>query len=71
MILLDTDVMVDILRGHQIAIEWLASMSEREIGLPGLVVMELLQGCQKAKEQKKVEKSLAPYQLYWGKATRL
>lgn len=28
--------------------------------------MELLQGCQNTKEQKKVEKALAAYPLYWG-----
>jgi hypothetical protein len=55
MILLDTDVMVDILRGYQPAIEWLTSVSDQEISLPGLVVMEILQGCQSAREQKRVE----------------
>jgi len=43
MILLDTDVMVDILRGYEPAKEWLASVEE--IGVPGLVAMELIQGC--------------------------
>jgi predicted nucleic acid-binding protein len=66
MILLDTDVMFDILRGYQPAIEWLTSVSDQEIGLPGLVVMELLQGCQNAREQKGVEKSLSMYSLYWA-----
>ncbi len=64
MILLDTDVMIDILCGYQPAIEWLTSVSDQEIGLPGLVVMELLQGCQNAREQKGVEKSLIMYSLY-------
>lgn len=63
MILLDTDVMVDILRGYEPAKEWLKSA--QEIGVPGLVVMELIQGCQNAKEQKQLEKSLSAYQLYW------
>ena len=55
MILLDTDVMIDILRGYQPAIEWLTTAAEQEIGVPGLVVMELLQGCQNAREQKKLK----------------
>ena len=66
MILLDTDVMIDILRGYQPAIEWLMTAAEQEIGVPGLVVMELLQGCQNAREQKKLEKSLSKYPLYWA-----
>lgn len=42
--LLDTDVMVDYLRGHVPARIWLASYAQ-PIALPGLVAMELLQGC--------------------------
>jgi tRNA(fMet)-specific endonuclease VapC len=63
MILLDTDVMVDILRGYEPAKEWLEAADE--IGVPGLVAMELIQGCQNAREQKQLERSLSEYQLYW------
>jgi hypothetical protein len=58
MILLDTDVMVDILRGHEPAVNWLRAAAGQEVGLPGLVVMELVQGCQGAREQRKLEKRL-------------
>ncbi len=64
MILLDTDIMVDILRGYEPAKEWLKSA--QEIGVPGLVVMELIQGCQNAKEQRQLEKALSDYQLFWS-----
>jgi predicted nucleic acid-binding protein len=63
MILLDTDVMVDILRGYEPSKEWLKSV--QEVGVPGLVVMELLQGCQNAREQRQLEKALSEYPLYW------
>jgi tRNA(fMet)-specific endonuclease VapC len=63
MILLDTDVMVDILRGYEPARKWLETV--QEIGVPGLVVMELIQGCQNAKEQRLLEKSLSEYRLCW------
>ncbi|MCI0551468.1 MAG: type II toxin-antitoxin system VapC family toxin [Anaerolineae bacterium] len=63
MILLDTDVMVDVLRGNEPAREWLESA--QEIGVPGLVAMELIQGCQNTREQKQLEKALSEYQLYW------
>jgi hypothetical protein len=33
--------------------------------LPGLVVMELLQGCENRSEQRKLEKRLDGYQVYW------
>jgi predicted nucleic acid-binding protein len=55
--------MIDVLRGYEPAKEWLKSA--QEIGLPGLVVMELLQGCQNSKEQRQLEKSISKYQLYW------
>ena len=63
MILLDTDVMVDVLRGYEPAKEWLKSA--QEIGVPGLVAMELIQGCQNTREQKQLEKALSEYPLYW------
>lgn len=65
MILLDTDVMIDILRGHAPARIWLESSRTQSIGLPGLVAMELLQGCQNAREQQRIEMVLRAYSLYW------
>ena len=40
-------------------------IQDQEIGVPGLVAMELIQGCQNAREQKQLERILAAYQLYW------
>jgi predicted nucleic acid-binding protein len=66
MILLDTDIIIDNLRGYQPAREWFASVQDEEISLPGFVAMELLQGCQNTQEQKRIEKVLATYTLYWA-----
>ena len=66
MILLDTDVMIDVLRGHDPAVNWLKGMQDQEIGLPGLVAMELLQGCQNVREQKQLEKRLTFFPLFWA-----
>ena len=68
MILLDTDVMIDYLRGFEPARLWFESVREQEIGLPGLVAMELLQGCQNAREQSRVEKALRSFTIYWADA---
>jgi tRNA(fMet)-specific endonuclease VapC len=65
MILVDTDVAIDILRGHPPALNWLQSLGSTPLGLPGLVVMELLQGCQNKGEQQRVEKFCQPYTLCW------
>ncbi len=65
MIFLDTDVMVDILRKYPPAVEWLDSLGPEEIGIPGVVAMELLQGCRNRAEQQKVERTLDPQRLFW------
>jgi predicted nucleic acid-binding protein len=63
--LLDTDVMIDILRGHPPAVAWLASLGTTSMGLPGLVAMELLQGCQNLPDQQSLEKQLLRFTLHW------
>jgi hypothetical protein len=65
MILLDTDVMVDLLRQYPPAVAWLDSLGEEEIILPGFVVMELIQGCRNKAEQEKVERELGAYRVVW------
>ena len=65
MILLDTDVAIDILRGFPPAVAWLQGLGTSVLGLPGLVVMELLQGCPNKAEQLKVERFYQPHPLFW------
>jgi predicted nucleic acid-binding protein len=64
-ILLDTDVMIDLLRRYPPAIAWLESLGEEELALPGFVVMELLQGCRNKAEQERVQSTLQPYGVVW------
>lgn len=42
MLLLDTAVMIDLLRQYPPAVAWLDSLREEEIVLPGFVMMELM-----------------------------
>ena len=65
MILLDTDIMVDILRDYTPAVQWMQSLGDEAIALPGFVVMELIQGCQTKIELTNIRKRLAPFQVYW------
>jgi predicted nucleic acid-binding protein len=65
MILMDTDVAIDLLRGFPPAVAWLQGLGASVLGLPGLVAMELLQGCQNKAEQLKVERFCQPHPLFW------
>ena len=65
MTLLDTDVAVDVLRGHPPGVVWLQGLGATILGLPGLVVMELLQGCQNKAEQMRVEQFCTGHALFW------
>jgi len=65
MVLLDTDIMIDLLRGYPPALIFLETLGENEILLPGFVVMELIQGSKNKTEQKKLEKELLPYKKVW------
>ena len=65
MIFIDTDVMVDVLRRYEPAVAWLDSLGSSVVGIPGLVAMELLQGCRDREEKQEVEAVLRSYTLYW------
>jgi predicted nucleic acid-binding protein len=65
MICVDTDVMIDILRRYTPAVAWLRSRGVEERAVPGLVAMELVQGCRNRTEQRRVERLMRPYRMYW------
>jgi len=65
MILVDTDVMIDLLCEYPPVVAWLDSLGEEEIILPGFVVMELIQGCRNKAEQQRVKRELGAYGVAW------
>jgi predicted nucleic acid-binding protein len=65
MIICDTDIMIDILRGHTNALVWFSSIRDEIVSLPGIVMMELLQGCRTKHEQQKLRKLLNDSPLLW------
>ncbi|MBC7293592.1 MAG: PIN domain-containing protein, partial [Thermoleophilia bacterium] len=67
MVILDTDVMIDLLRGHPPAVAWLESLGDTEVCLPGFVAMELIQGCRNRQEQRKLKKQISRYAVLWPK----
>ncbi len=65
MIVLDSDVMIDLLRKYPPAVQWLSTLGEEEIALPGFVVMELMQGCRNKAEQNRIERIAADFEVIW------
>lgn len=68
MLLLDTDIMIDVLRRYPPALAWLAALGTAQLVLPGYVVMELIQGCRNKAEQDQLERTLTAYQIVWPSA---
>jgi predicted nucleic acid-binding protein len=64
MYLLDTDILIDILRGHAPAIAWFASLSEVP-SVPGFVVMELIQDANNTQRVRNALKLVAPLPVIW------
>jgi predicted nucleic acid-binding protein len=68
MLALDTDVMIDLLRGFPAALKWLSSLNEIP-ALPGFVVMELLEGCRNKLEMTKIMRLCDTFRILWPDAS--
>ena len=62
--LLDTDVLVDVQRGHAPAVAWFTGLSTLP-AVPGFVVMELIQNARNSREVQEVLKLVAPMSVVW------
>ncbi len=65
MYLLDTDVLIDIQRGHQPALDWFTTLQEVP-SIPGFVVMELVQDAQNMRRVRNALKLVAPLPIIWA-----
>lgn len=64
MLLLDTDILIDIQRNHQPAVSWFQSLDEFP-SVPGIVAMELIQGAQNNRQVQQALKLVAPLPVIW------
>jgi predicted nucleic acid-binding protein len=64
MLILDSDVLIDVQRGHAPAVAWFSGLSELP-SIPGLVVMELIQDSRNAGEVRQALKLMAPFPVVW------
>lgn len=62
--LVDTDVLIDIQRGHPPALAWFSSLADLP-AVPGFVVMELVQDARNANEVRQALKLVAPLPTVW------
>src|SRR5688572_6830627 len=68
MILVDTDVLIDCLRGTEPAEKWLEQSAVEALGIPGIVAMELLVGCRNRAELQRVQQFLNRFPVAWPEA---
>lgn len=62
--LVDTDVLIDVQRGHEPAVRWFADLTELP-AVPGFVVMELLQDTSNAEQLRQTLKLVSPLPVVW------
>jgi predicted nucleic acid-binding protein len=60
--------MVDILREYLPALRWLRTVVNDEFGLPGMVVLQLMEGCKDTQSMQRLQKQIGPYRVYWPTA---
>lgn len=62
--LVDTDVLIDLRRGHRPALAWFAGLQILP-GIPGFVAMELIQDARNAKEVRQAIQLVSPFPIVW------
>jgi predicted nucleic acid-binding protein len=65
MVLVDTDVLIECLRGTPVAQSWLATLETTEFSIPGIVAMELIVGCSTKARVEQTEQFLAQFPILW------
>ena len=65
MILLDTDVLIDCLRGLPAADVWLRESAEQDFAIPGVVAMELVVGCQDKADLQRTQALIRQFHVIW------
>jgi predicted nucleic acid-binding protein len=62
--LVDTDVLIDIQRGHPPALAWFIGLQQLP-AVPGFVAMELVQDARNAREVRQALQLVAPFSIIW------
>ena len=68
MLVLDTDVLIDVQRGHAAALGWFAILTVLS-SVPGFFVMELIQGAKNTQQVRDELRMTAPLPTIWPTST--
>lgn len=68
MLLLDTDILIDIQRGFPPALSWFSQLADLP-SVPGIVVMELIQDAQNIQQARRALKLVQPLPVVWPTET--
>lgn len=63
--LLDSDVLIEVLRGSPAAKSWLSSVAGDVVEVPGIVCMELVAGCRTAVELTQCRRLMSAFVIAW------
>jgi tRNA(fMet)-specific endonuclease VapC len=69
MILIDTDVLIECLRGSTDAKTWLGALHKEVFAIPGVAAMELIMGCRNRTELEQTQKFLGSFSVVWPEAS--
>jgi len=69
MILLDTDVLIECLRGTASAQAWLQQATTEPFQVPGVAAMELVMGCRDQADLGRIQKFLNTFPIIWPEAS--
>ncbi len=67
-VLLDTDVLIDCLRGTAAAQDWLRNHAADAFDVPGIVAMELVAGCRDQTDLRRTQAFLSSFNILWPDA---
>jgi predicted nucleic acid-binding protein len=67
--LIDTDVLVDCLRGTIPAREWLRQLAAQPFAIPAVAAMELVMGCRDRAELERIQQFLTTFEVVWPEAS--
>jgi predicted nucleic acid-binding protein len=65
MVLVDSDILIDLFRRYEPALDWLDQLGNEWLAVPGYVAMEVVQGCRDSSAQDATLQELGYYQRLW------